>query len=46
MIKALLKKQLLELNHTLFINRKTGKAKSTASVAGSIALFAILMMKT
>ena len=44
MIKALLKKQLLELNQTLFINRKTGKAKSTASVAGSIALFAILMI--
>ena len=44
MIKALLKKQLLELNQTLFVNRKTGKAKSTASVAGSIAMFAILMI--
>lgn len=44
MIKALLKKQLLELNQTFFINRKTGKAKTSVSAAISIAVFAVVMV--
>ena len=44
MLKTLLKKQLLELNRSFFQNRKTGKARSRAAAAGSIAMFAVLMV--
>lgn len=44
MLKVLLKKQLLELNRSFFINRKTGKAKSRGAAALSIAGFALLMV--
>lgn len=44
MLKALLKKQLLELNRSFFQNRKTGQAKSRAIAAASIFLFLALMV--
>ena len=44
MLRVLLKKQLLELNRSFFLNRKTGKVKSRASAFFSIAAFALLMV--
>ncbi len=44
MLKVLLKKQLLELNRSFFLNRKTGKAKSRGAVVLSILGFAVLMV--
>lgn len=44
MLKVLLKKQLLELNRTFFVNRKTGKVKSRRSSLLSIIGFAVLMV--
>ena len=43
MLKALMKKQLLELFQTYFINRKTGRARSHASIARMV-VFAILLL--
>ncbi len=42
MLKALLKKQFLELNSYYFQNKKTGKNRSKASTAGMIILFVLL----
>ena len=39
MLKALLKKQFLELNQFYFSNKKTGKRYSAAGIAGMIILF-------
>lgn len=44
MLKTLLKKQLLELNRSFFVDRKTGKGKSSRSAAFSIVLFILLMI--
>ena len=44
MLKTLIKKQLLELNKSFFIDRKTGKGKSTRSATFSIVLFILLMI--
>ena len=38
MIRALIKKQLMELFQTYFVNRKTGKARGRRGMAGYIAL--------
>ena len=43
MLKTLIKKQLLELNRSFFIDRKTGKGKSALSATLSIVLFILLM---
>lgn len=42
MLKALLKKQFLELNVTYFKNNKTGKFRSKAGITGMILLFALI----
>lgn len=42
MFKALLKKQLLELNSFYFMNKKTGKMRSKAGAVGFIILFAFI----
>lgn len=42
MLKILLKKQLLEVNRSLFVNQKNGKARSKASIIFSIALYAFV----
>ena len=44
MLKTLIKKQLLELNRSFFIDRKTGKGKSARSATFSIVLFILLMI--
>ena len=44
MLKTLIKKQLLELNKSFFIDRKTGKGKSARSATFSIVLFILLMI--
>lgn len=44
MLKVLLKKQLLELNQSFFLNWKTGKAKSRGAAVRSILGFALLMI--
>jgi ABC-2 type transport system permease protein len=44
MLKALLKKQFLELNSIYFQNKKTGKVRSKAATAAFIALFALLYL--
>lgn len=44
MLKALLKKQMLELNKSFFVDRKTGKLKSKGSAILSIVLFSLLMI--
>lgn len=44
MLKALFKKQMMELNQTFFQDKKKGKAKSKASTILSILLFAVLMI--
>lgn len=44
MFKALLKKQLLELNMFYFYNRKTGKTRSKAGIIGFVALFAFVFI--
>ena len=44
MLKALLKKQLLEMGSFLFLNRKTGKRRTGKSLVGSIVLYAVLFL--
>ncbi len=44
MLKILIKKQLLELNRSFFVDRKTGKGKSSRSAAFSIVLFIFLII--
>lgn len=44
MFKALLKKQLLELNRGFFLNRKTGKARTRAAALISILFFCVLIV--
>ena len=44
MLKTLIKKQLLELNKSFFVDRKTGKGKSARSATFSIVLFILLMI--
>lgn len=44
MLKALLKKQFLELNTFYFQNRKTGKNRSKGGTAGIIILFVLLFI--
>lgn len=44
MLKALLKKQFLELNAFYFQNRKTGQSRSKASAVGMIILFAFIFL--
>ena len=44
MRKALLKKQLYELNRNFFIDRRTGKARKRSSVVLSIVLYALLVL--
>ncbi len=44
MLKALLKKQFIELFKSYFVNRKTGKARSRGGVIGYFILFAVLML--
>lgn len=44
MLKALIKKQLLELFQSYFVDRKTGKAKSKGGTAWMFVLFAFLMI--
>lgn len=44
MFKTLFKKQMLELNRSLFQNKKTGQAKSAPAVISSIIFFAALMI--
>lgn len=44
MFKALLKKQLLELNRSFFLNRKTGKARMKAAALISVLFFCVLMV--
>ena len=42
MLKALIKKQLLESFSPLFLNRKTGKAKSVGTLLGYLALYVLV----
>lgn len=44
MLKILLKKQLLEVNRSLFVNQKNGKARSKGSVVAYIALYVVLLV--
>ncbi len=44
MLKALFKKQFLELNTFYFQNRKTGKNRSRAGVVGFVLLFVLLFL--
>ena len=44
MLKALLKKQLLELNQSFFTNRKTGKRRSHKGVIGMLVFFGVMML--
>ena len=44
MLKALMKKQLMELNQSLFVNMKSGERKPRAKVILSITMFAVLMI--
>ena len=44
MLKALVKKQFMELFQSFFLNRKKGKARSHGAIIGIIAGFAILML--
>ena len=44
MLKALFKKQFLELNSFLFQNKKTGKNRSKAGIIGMIVLFAFIFL--
>ncbi len=44
MLKTLIRKQLLELNKSFFVDRKTGKGKSPRSATFSIVLFILLMI--
>lgn len=43
MFWTLLKKQLLEINWTFFVDKKTGKVKPKSKAIGSIILFIVLM---
>ena len=44
MLKALVKKQFMELFQSFFLNRKNGRARSRGAIIGIIAGFAILML--
>lgn len=44
MLKVLLKKQLLEINRSIFFNQKTGNRRSKGAIAAFIGLFAVLML--
>lgn len=44
MLKVLLKKQLLEINRSIFFNQKTGNRRSKGAIAVFIVLFAFLML--
>ena len=44
MLKALFKKQFLELNSFLFQNKKSGKNRSKAGIIGMIVLFAFIFL--
>ena len=44
MLKALFRKQMLELNQSFFQNKKTGKAKSKAAAVFSMVAFGLLML--
>lgn len=44
MLKALLKKQFLELNQFYFQNKKTGKHRSRAGVIGMVAVYALIFL--
>ncbi len=44
MLKALLKKQLLEINAQFFKDRKTGKARTRASAAFFILMFGVMLL--
>ncbi len=44
MFKALLKKQMREINSFYFVDRKTGKLRSKASVTRTIVLYAVLFV--
>ena len=44
MLKALLKKELIEFNSFYFTNKKTGKRRSTAGTVGFILLFVFLYL--
>ncbi len=44
MLKALVKKQFLELFQSYFQNRKTGKSRSRGAVIGMFVLFAVVML--
>ncbi len=44
MWKALLKKQLMEVNSWLFQNKKTGKNRNAAQIAGMIVIYAALFL--
>ena len=44
MLKVLLKKQLLEINRSIFFNQKTGDRRSKGVIAVFIGLFAVLLL--
>ena len=44
MLKVLLKKQLLEINRSIFFNQKTGDRRSKGAIAAFIGLFAVLLL--
>ena len=44
MLKVLLKKQLLEINRSIFFNQKTGDRRSKGAIAVFIGLFAVLLL--
>lgn len=44
MLKALIKKQIMEISRVFFIDQKKGKAKSKGAVIAYIILFAVLMV--
>lgn len=44
MLKALMKKQFIELFRSYFVNRKTGQARSKGKVTGYFILFAVLIL--
>ncbi|MDO4483834.1 MAG: hypothetical protein Q4C54_05205 [Clostridia bacterium] len=44
MLKALIRKQLMEMFGPYFVNRKTGKARSRNAVIGAFAGFGVLML--
>ena len=44
MLKALLKKQLLEMGSFLFFDRKTGRRRTGRKLVGTIVLYAVLFL--